>query len=149
MGWVIVFVISWVLFVILADMKQLKYNVWVGFVAIALQLLVDYGGTSRQFYTIEKPVLRICCSSAFFTFGPVFTVGVLIAQYHPAKRWMRLLNILILASLYTVQEILLLNTGELRYMNWTLYDSVVVNICAMIIFSWVTVCVIRKNRRRI
>jgi hypothetical protein len=145
LGWIVVFIVSWVLFLILADWRQLKRSIWGGIAAAVLQILVDSSAMKHGLYVIDNPVLQIFDSSVFFTFGPVFTIGVLLVQFHPVKRWMRIANVLIIAALYSVQELMLL-TRELRYLNWHFFGSLVVNVSAMIIFSWFAMVVLGKTR---
>lgn len=145
MEWVILFVVSWVLFLILVDWKELKVKIWSGLLAVLLQMSVDTNAIIHQLYRIVNPVLSIWGSSLFFVFGPVFVIATLMTQYHPAKRWMRVLNVFVISMLYSVQEILLLESGALEYLNWHFIDSIVVNVSAMVIISWFIIVVLDKR----
>ena len=91
-------------------------------------------------------IAKIIPSKLYFILGPVFVIGFLLAQTHPQKRWMRICNVLVLASLYSLEELLLLQTGALVYTNWTFWNSTVVNIIAMAFISWFSIVVLKKER---
>jgi hypothetical protein len=146
MGWLIVFIISWILFVLTVDWKRLKINVWCGLLAVVMQLTVDCIGIKYGLYVILNPIISIFNSSAFFTLGPVFTVGTLLAQYHPLKRkWAVIAYVLAITALYSIQELLLLNLGDLKYLKWSIFDSLVVNIGAMLCLSWFSIVILKKR----
>ena len=145
MDWVILFIVSWVLFILLVDWKKLKINIWCGLLAIALQISIDSQAMHRSFYKVAKAVANIGGSSAFFVLGPVLVIATLLAQYHPHKRWMRILNIFVFSGLYSLQELLLLARGNLLYLNWDFIDSVIVNIVVMSVLSWFTIVVLDKS----
>ena len=145
MEWVILFIASWILFILLADWKKLKTNIWCGLLAIALQISIDSQAMSRSFYKVTKQFICIGGSSSFFVFGPVLVIATLIAQYHPRKRWMRIFNIFIFSGLYSIQELLLLARGNLLYLNWDFIDSIIVNMAVMSVLSWFTIVVLDKK----
>ncbi len=145
MEWIIFFVFSWVMFFMLIDFKKLKKNVWNGVLAILLQYAVDTQAVLHGFYKIENPIISIRGSSVFFVLGPVFVIGILMAQYHPSKKIFIVANVLVLAGLYTLAEVFLLKTGVLVYTNWHSTDSIVVNISAMIILSWFPIVVLGRK----
>lgn len=147
MDWIILFLASWILFLILVDWRDLKTNIWCGVFAIVLQLSIDTHAMNHNTYDINNPGISILGSSFFFVFGPVFTIGVLIAQFHPSKKWMMIVNILVLTFLYSLEEYFLLLRGNLSYMNWHHVDSIIVNTSAMVALSWFSLVVLNKNRR--
>lgn len=148
MEWAILAVVSWILFFLLIDWSTLKKHVWCGLFAVIIQLLVDNTGVSHGFYEIHKCKFCIAHSSFLYTFGPVFTVGVLMAQYHPSKRLFRILHVVSLAVLHTCLEIVLLIRGNVVYKNWHFADSVGVNFSVMAILCWFAIVVLRKNERQ-
>lgn len=145
MEWLILAVISWVLFLLLVDWSALKNNIWGGVAAVMLQIFVDNVGVSHGLYEIRKCHFCIAHSSFFFTMGPIIVMGILMSQYHPNSRIMRIFNILVLMALYTSQEILLLNTENVVYKNWHFADSVGVNLLSMIILSWFIMIVMNRG----
>lgn len=147
MEWAILAVISWILFFLLVDWSTIKRNIWCGFGAVLLQILVDNTGISHGLYEIKKCSLCIFHSSSMFTLGPVIVVGTLIAQYYPKTKIMRIINIIVLTVLYTVQEMLLAIRGNVVYTNWHLADSIGVNFLAMVILSWFALEILNCGRR--
>lgn len=145
MEWIIIFAVSWVVFFILVDFKEFKLNSMCGVLAIFLQLSVDTNMMEHGLYKIHEPIIDILGSSVFFGLGPVFVIGTLIAQYHPEGRLLRLLNILVLTTLYTIQEVMLINAGVLEYTNWHVIDSILINVFAMTILSWFAIVVLNKK----
>ncbi|HOM03291.1 MAG TPA: hypothetical protein PLH43_10750 [Acetivibrio sp.] len=118
---------------------------WSGALAFALQLITDTHAINYGLYQINEPVIDIMGSSLFFTVGPVFTVGTLFAQLHPQKRWLRIINIFVFSALFYFQEALLILTGNLVYTNWHFTNSIVINICVMIVLSWFSIVVLNKK----
>jgi len=144
MEWLILFMVSWIVFFILIDRGTLGKNIWCGIAAVVLQFAVDTQAISHQLYTVQQTIFKIKGSSIFFIFGPVIVIGTLLAQYLPRKRWANVLNIIVVAGLYSLQEYLLLKRGVLVYNNWHFSDSIVVNLSAMIILTWFAMVVLRK-----
>lgn len=145
MEWVILFVISWILFFLLIDYRALKINIWCGFLAIALQLSVDTYAMNHGLYIVNKHAVNVWGSSLFFVIGPVFVISVLMSQYHPRRRGLRIVTIFVYALLYSIQELLLLFSGSLTYIEWKFYNSLVINVCAMVIISWFAMVVLNKK----
>ncbi len=145
MEWIILFVLSWVLFILLSGWKGLKRTIWCGFFGMALQFFIDTYAISYEMYKVDRKIIHFFGSSAFFIIGPVFTVSVLLARYHPDKWWMRIVNVLAIAALYSIQEALLLTSGALVYLNWKFIYSVGINISVMIALSWFTIVVVQRR----
>ncbi len=146
MEWIILFLVSWILFFALVDWRMLKRNIWCGAVAVALQLLVDTTGINYGFYEIKNSSLNIWGSSVWFILGPVFVIGVLISQYHPSGYKLRIVNVFMLTALYSVQELLLVLTKALVYTNWTYVNSLQVNVSALVLLSWFSIVVVGRER---
>jgi len=145
MEWIILFGISWVLFLVLANFKELKTNLWCGFMAVILQLCVDSFCTSHGLYSIKTPILSFLGSSLFFVFGPIFIIGILLAQYHPKKRTIIVINVLSLAALYSFQEWILLTRKVLVYLNWNFLHSIIINVSALTFLSWFSIIILDKK----
>ncbi|HYF75483.1 MAG TPA: hypothetical protein VD757_02745 [Candidatus Nitrosocosmicus sp.] len=145
MEWIILAVVSWILFLVLVDWRTLGRNIWCGLAAVLLQILVDNTGISHGLYEIRKCNLCIVHSSSMFTFGPVLVVGILTAQYYPKTKALKIISVGVLAILYTLQEILLLARENVVYTNWHMTDSIGVNLMAMIIINWFAIIIFNKN----
>jgi hypothetical protein len=145
--WIILFIVSWVIFILLVKWKELGINVWGGVLAAILQLAVDTNAMNHTLYKVHNGVVDVLGSSLFFVLGPVFVVGTLLAQNHPYSKKKTIVNVLVTSLLYTVQEIALLSRKVLEYVNWNLLDSAVVNTSAMIMLSWFSIVVLDRMRR--
>ncbi|HAN10316.1 MAG TPA: hypothetical protein DCP90_06865 [Clostridiales bacterium] len=145
MEWIIYFIASWILFVLLIDIKKIKINIWGGVLAVLLQLIFDTEAMNHKLYIINNPILELWGSSLFFILGPSFTIGVLIAQYQPENKVMRIANVLALTTLYTLMELLLVLRKAVVYLDWHWHDSIGVNFGIMIIISWFVIVILRKK----
>lgn len=142
MEWSILFIVSWILFFLLVDWKRLKRNAWCGIAAVALQLLVDTQAMTHGLYGIHRYIFPIWRTPGLFALGPVFTIATLLAQYHPKSRRMRIVNVLVLTVLYSLQELLLVIRENVVYTNWHYFDSVQVNMSVMIMLDWFTMTIL-------
>ncbi len=145
MDWLILFLASWLLLLILVDWKRLKVNIWCGVMAVVMQLSVDTNFISHGFYEVQHKGICLLGSSALFVFGPVFVIGVLFAQFHPVKRMLIILNVFVITGVYSVQELLLLKSGSLIYKNWHFIDSLLINIAAITLLSWFSMIILKKK----
>ncbi len=148
MEWIILFISNWIIFLLLVDWKEFKINMWAGGAGIVLAVVVDFLNTLQHRYIIKSLVIDVFGSSLFFLLGPVFVVATLMAQYHPAKRWMILLNVFVIALLYSLMELILVYRGVVEYINWQYIDSIMVNIGAIVILSWFSMVVLNKKMER-
>lgn len=146
MEWIILFIINWIVFLLLVDWKEIKSNVWSGVLAILMAVSVDFCNIMHNRYAINRPVVCILGSSLFFLIGPVFVIGTLLAQYHPRKRWLSILNVLVLFLLYSFTELILVQRGAVQYMDWDFFDSLLINVGAIFVLSWFSIVVLNKWR---
>ncbi|OPX90460.1 MAG: hypothetical protein A4E53_01012 [Pelotomaculum sp. PtaB.Bin104] len=143
-AWLISAVIALVVFFLLVDWSRIKYTLWGGVFASMLQILVDTGAMRLNLYRVET-IISILGSSVFFTFGVVFTIGVLFAQTLPESHWLQALNILLIVALFSAEEYLYLQIGVLEYINWSHSASIFINLLVFTSFSWL-VTVLGLNR---
>lgn len=134
-SWLISAVVAWVIFLLLADWPRLKYTVWGGLLTASFQLVVDTGAMRLNLYQVES-ILKLLGSPVFFTFGVVFTMGVLIAQSLPEARSLQALNILVLTALFSMLEILFVKAGVLHYLNWNHAASVFIDLLVLTGYTW-------------
>ncbi|MCT4605153.1 MAG: hypothetical protein N4A64_03465 [Marinisporobacter sp.] len=145
MEWIVLFIINWIVFLLLVNLKKLKINILAGFFAICMAITTDFLNSSVQGrYIIHKPVVSILGDSLFFLIGPVFVIGILIAQYHPKNRWMSVINVFVITVIYSLTEYILVYKGVVEYIDWDYIDSVMVNIGAMVMISWFSMTVLKK-----
>ncbi len=146
MEWLILFLINWILFFALIDWKTLKTNIWGGVFAACMQIFVDSQFISHGYYRIHRPIISVLGSSLFFILGPVFVIGVLFTQYHPAKKWAVILYVPVVSTMFSIVEFFLLKRKALEYMNWQQIDSIGVNIAAIGLLSWVCITILDKRK---
>lgn len=135
MPWVISFFISWILFFVLIEYKNLKFNIWGGILALLLASIVDWGGQHLNLYQFYNVIIPWASCSAFYKLGPIFVMGILFSQSIPKKLWMQFLNILVFSLLYLFLEALVISTGTAEYIHWHILASLVIN---MLTFSTLT-----------
>jgi len=144
MEWVILFLINWIIFLFLVDWKKFKTNIWTGVLAIAMVISIDYSNIIHGRYIIKKLVVNVFGSSLFFLLGPVLIIGTLLAQYHPRKRWLTVLSVIVIFLLYSAIELILVSRGAVEYLDWHFCDSLIVNIGAISILSWFSIVILNK-----
>ncbi|MFZ5966918.1 MAG: hypothetical protein ACOYVK_07060 [Bacillota bacterium] len=146
MAWLISFIISWILFFLLIDYRQLRRNILGGFLVLALASFIDWGGQHLELYAFHDLIIPWAGCSAFYKWGPVFTIGTVFAQYVPKTKWMQALNIFVVSLLFLALENLVIRTGTAEYIHWHMLASFTVDILSLCSLTWFTVTFIRKNR---
>ncbi|SKC85502.1 hypothetical protein [Maledivibacter halophilus] len=146
MEWILLFITNWVIFLLLVDWRKLKINIWSGLLAIIMAITVDFFNTINGRYIIRDSIISILGTSLFFLIGPVFVIGTLLAQYHPRKKSLTILNTIILFILYSSTELILVFRGAVEYLNWNFYDSLIINIGALSTLSWFSIVLLDKWR---
>ncbi|WP_066502141.1 hypothetical protein [Abyssisolibacter fermentans] len=145
MKYIILFIANWIVFLLLVDFKKLKINVFSSILAILMVFLVDYRNiVLKNLYYLNDPVIPLFGSSFFFVFGPVFTISILTAQYHPKSNKLIVLYVLVIATLYSLTELLLLKSGALVYVDWSFFDSLLINYPTIIVLSWFYMTVLKR-----
>ncbi|OPY58937.1 MAG: hypothetical protein A4E55_00543 [Pelotomaculum sp. PtaU1.Bin035] len=134
-AWPISAVIAWIIFFLLVDWSRLRYTIWGGVFASALQILVDDAAMKMNLYQV-KTLISVLGSSVFFTFGVVFAIGVLFAQSLPVSRWLQVFNILVVVALFSVEEYLYVKIGVLKYLNWNHPASIFIDLLVFTSFTW-------------
>lgn len=138
MPWLISFIISWIVFFILIDFRNIKKTVFAGICAVLFQFSIDYYAMKYGLYKITDPIAAVWDSSIFFVFGPVFTMGILFVQYLPRMdKWLRLINIFIWSSFFMLFEIFIISAGVLVYIKWSHFNSFTIDIAAIMMLSWI------------
>ncbi|MCS5696024.1 hypothetical protein [Desulfofundulus thermocisternus] len=137
MPWLIAFAISWLVFFALARREFWISHLAGGLSACIIQLATDFIGYDLELYQVSSPLLSIFCSSAFFTFGPVFTMGALFGQYLPGARWLQGLHVLVFSGLFLLQEHMFMLAGVLDYINWYHPASFMINFLVFVFLAWV------------
>ena len=138
MPWIISFIVSWILFLIVVDKASLKTNVFGGVLAVTLASIVDWGGQKLELYTFKEVIIPWFTCSAFYKFGPIFTMGILFAQSIPKKKIWQALNIFAFTIIYLALEYTVIQTGVAEYLHWHILASFIVNVLTMTSLTWFT-----------
>ncbi len=137
MPWLISFIISWIVFFILIDFRNIKKTIFAGIFVMLLQFSADYYAMKYGLYRVDNTIVEIWNSSVFFVLGPVFTMGILFVQYLPRRdKWLRLANIFIWSSMFLLFEIFIINANALMYIKWSRFNSFSIDIAAIMMLSW-------------
>ena len=145
MHWIIIFIITWVLFFQLIDKSEFKRNLLGGLFAFLIATIIDYNGTRMGLYKFYNVVIPWFGCSAFYKFGPILTMGILFSQIVPEKRWMQVLNILVFSLSFNGIEYLLIRTGNAQYFHWNIFASFICNMLTFTSLTWVITTFIRKS----
>lgn len=149
MEWIIHFVAIWIVFSLLGGWKweELRKNIWCGIVSSAMHLIIDTDRIKLGLYKISNPVISIWGSSFFFTFGASFVSGMLIAMLQPREKWTRVLHVFIFTLAFTIEEYMLVKTGAIVYIHWSLIaGSIPINIMAITVLSWFSIVILEKGK---
>jgi len=144
MPWVISFLASWVLFFILVDRSSLKINIYGGLLALTLATIVDWGGQHLGLYRFSNLIIPWFGCSAFYKFGPIFTMGILFCQYLPEKIQMQGINIFAFSFLFISLEYSITQAHVAKYIHWHILASFLIDILAFSSLSWFTVSFLKK-----
>jgi hypothetical protein len=145
MPWVISFISSWILFFLLTDNKNLKKNIMGGVLALLLASLVDYGGQKLELYTFYDIIIPWATCSAFYKFGPIFTMGILFCQYVPRNKWLQAANIIMCSIFYILLELSIISVAAAKYIHWNILASFIINIVTFGSLTWFTLAFLREK----
>ncbi len=148
--WFFSFVIGWIIFFALVDFKKININIWGGITAVILQLVHDTEGDISNFYHVHDAGLWILKSSVFFTFGLVFTMGVIFFQFIPGNWKLKLLHVLVFVAGFLLFEFIVLKNGMLTYVHYNFWLSVADDILVTLTLVWTKgfVLYIHKAKRK-
>ncbi|PAB59925.1 hypothetical protein [Anaeromicrobium sediminis] len=149
MSWIILFIISWIIFFIAVDFKMLKYTIWSGLLAACMEFLIDMLFIGHNLFKTINNLFEIKGVPIIFTFSAPLAMGILMSQYYPKRKLYRILNVFVLSILFYSVEYILLLKGDLIYMNWSFAESLVIDILAIITISWFNLVVLNKWRESI
>ncbi|HYE81218.1 MAG TPA: hypothetical protein VEG39_03520 [Clostridia bacterium] len=145
MPWVISFISSWIVFFALVDYKTLNKNIYGGILALTLASLVDYGGQQLELYKFYDIIISWAGCSAFYKFGPIFTMGIIFCQYVPRDKRLQAVNIFVSSILYILLEISIIKSGVAEYIHWNTAASFVINILTFGSLTWLTLAFLRDG----
>lgn len=149
--WIIVFIYSWIIFLIFVDRSRLKKTIYGGVIAVLLGSLVDWAGHRMDLYQFDH--LSWYLVSIFYAAGPLFTAGVLFFQYISRNRLLQAANIVAFTLSYLAVEILLVSSEGARYLHWHYLASLGIDLITFTAFSYIGECIVldktgAKNRNK-
>jgi hypothetical protein len=123
-------------FFLLVDWKRLYINIWGGILACILQLIHDTEqGTLNNYHFIDVGIW-VFKSSFFFTFGIVFTMGILFSQFVPRNMKLRIVHVIAFAIGLLIFEYLVVSNGMLIHIHYSYLLSLADNLMVMATLSW-------------
>lgn len=135
--WLASFIVAWIIFIILIDYRKIIPNIFVGITALTFQIVVDSTAGFLGLYKINIPLIQICHSSVFFTYGPVLTMGTLFSQYYPKENHIKVINIFAWSFFFILLEIVLNMNNYVVYTNWNIFYSIMINLGVTTILSYI------------
>jgi len=135
--WLIVFIYSWIIFILFVDKSRLNKTVYGGIIAFMLGSVVDWAGHQLQLYSFQDNLINWAGNSIFYTTGPLFTMGTLFFQYLSLNRKAQAGNIAAFTAAYFAVELLLVRAGAASYLHWHYLASLAVDILVFTTFSYV------------
>jgi hypothetical protein len=139
MPWVIIFIMSWLLFFIFIDYSRLKDNIAGGVLSIGLATIVDSGAQHLQLYKFCNLIIPWIGLPAPYIFGPIFTMGILFIQFVPRNKWLQFLHILIFALIFAAVDYLTVLVQVAKYFHWHWLASFFFNTVTFAGLTWVTI----------
>ncbi len=137
MPWIIVFVYSWILFLIFFDKTKFRYTVYGGIIAAGLGTAVDWTGHRLKLYSFQDDTFGPLVASIFYVTGPLFTMGVLFFQYLSLDRRLQAANVAAFSLAYLAVETLIVRAGGAHYHHWHYTASLGVDLLAFTALSYI------------
>lgn len=134
--WFFSFLVGWITFLLLVDWSRFYINAWGGIIASVIQLLHDTQADTRNFYHVHDAGIWIFKSSIFFTFGLVFTMGIVFLQYLPLNPKLQFTHIVGFSTGLLLFELVIVNNRLLEYVIWNYWGSFWDNILVMGTLAW-------------
>jgi hypothetical protein len=134
--WFLSFAVGWAVFFVLIDWKKLNVNVWVGIIACILQLIHDTESSYHNLYQFYDVGIGLLRTSAFFTFGVVFTIGIIFIQYMPRNTTLKIVHVIVFAVGFLIYEYITVSNGMLKHFQYTYWISLLDNLIILSTLAW-------------
>jgi hypothetical protein len=145
--WFFSFIISWILFLSLVDWRTLTMNIWGGIAASSLEFWQDSIANRMDMYHMHETGISLLNISLFFTFGVVFTMGILFLQFTPKYPKLQFLHIVFFSIGFMTFELIAQSYDMLIKTHWNLLGSLFDNIIIMGSLVWLKQYVLIKSKR--
>lgn len=129
-------VIGWVVLFLLIDWKVLHINIWGGIAACILQLIHDTEQDIMNNFHVFDTGIPIMKSSLFFTFGVVFTMGIIFLQFLPQNKILKIIHLLAFSIGFLVFEYLAIKNGMLKYIHYNIWISFLDDVFVLATLAW-------------
>lgn len=146
MNWIIVFIYSWLIFLLFVDIARLRRSVIGGLITTPLGLLVDWAGQEMELYTFNDHIISFFNSSVFYAAGPLFTMGTLFFQYTNRDHRWQAANVIAFSLAYLAVEILIVKSGGASYANWHYLASLGLDLIVFTALSYVAETVMFEEK---
>lgn len=134
--WFISFAVGWFVFFLLVDWKKFYINVWGGILACLLQLIHDTESVVSNYYHFYDAGVWLFKTSAFFTFGVVFTMGVIFIQFIPRNTKLKIIHVIVYAVGFVAFEYLMVINGMFKHIHYSYWLSLADNLTVMSTLAW-------------
>jgi hypothetical protein len=123
-------------FFLLVDWGKFHVNVWGGIVACILQLLHDIEQVNLNNYYFYDVGIWLFKSSFFFTFGIVFTLGVIFLQFMPQNMKLKIIHVIVFAVGLVIFEYLVVSNEMLIHIHYSYWVSFADNLMVTSTLLW-------------
>ncbi len=132
MMWIIQFIVSIALVILLIPFSQLLFLLPAGLLGMVLSYIIDstfvYLGAFN--YRYPNPfLLRI----PLFYWLSSFSGGVLLLHYYPQRQSLQFPYIVLASTLFLASELLMYKLGYFHYGRWSPFKSLILNIFGFIV----------------
>ncbi|SHI85845.1 hypothetical protein [Desulfofundulus thermosubterraneus] len=135
MAWLVWFLFSFFLTVLLVGKKG-WLQLWpVGLAALAVVYVLDSTliRLGAFAYSFGLPALG---GLPLLYFLSTLINAAAVARFYPVRRWLRLPYIIVLSAVYLLVEWVMILTGNFRHINWSLWRSLGLNVVGFTLFLW-------------
>jgi hypothetical protein len=101
-----------------------------------MQLIHDTDAAHANLYHFNDAGIWILKSSAFFTFGAVFTMGVIFIQFIPRNPMLKIIHTLVYAVGLLAFEYIMITNRVLKHVNYSYWLSLADNLVVMSTLAW-------------
>ena len=134
--WFFTFLVGYAVFIFTVEWKKLYINVWGGILSCLIQLLHDKELSDLNLYQVHNAGIWILNQSAFFTFGIVFTMGVIFLQYLPRNVILQLIHVIFFSLGLLLFEYITVKNGLLKHIRWNYWGSMADNVIVISSLAW-------------
>lgn len=144
--WFFIFIAAWIIFLLLVDWRMFTKNVWGGIVASGLEFWQDATAIHVGMYFMQDTGIALLKVSIFFTFGIIFTMGILFMQFLSENPKLQLIHIITFSIGFIIFECILTSYGLLVKLHWSLIGSFLDNLIIFGSLTWIKQYILSKTK---